>query len=183
MTLCWISFAVLIKNNLSETGIHLLCMHMQLSCIAGSSESTQRVLKRHEAGKNSKWCICTEFKMPVLDQRSDYEGVKGKIWHFLNWWKWKGWKYATSLPSASLLLSSGSISWSVYAKTAFSCCWKWWLPHSPYSYPLPSATFPDCWSSWKLIFSLCQWEASGRNMQPEVGGEWDNPFQQQHGLS
>lgn len=26
-------------------------------------------------------------------------------------------------------------------------------------------------------------EASGSNMQPEMGGEWDNPFQEQHGLS
>lgn len=57
---------------------------------------------------------------------------------------------------------------------------KWWLHHSPYSYLLPSATFPDFWSSWET--NLCC-VPSDKNVQPGVGGECDNPFQNQQRFS
>lgn len=55
---------------------------------------------------------------------------------------------------------------------------NWWLLHSPYSYPLPNATFPGPWCSWK---SLCV--PSDKNIQPRVGGECGNPFQNQQHFS
>lgn len=63
----------------------------------------KRELKRYECGENSKWLICTEFKMPVVDQIADCGETNGKTMT-LNWCKWKGWKGAITHLSVSLLL-------------------------------------------------------------------------------